>query len=149
MGKHIEVTLEVWKEIIQLYRSEKSTENEVIRELLDFYHGKNVLNTESLALPEKASWSNQGVTLPDGTVLRRVLSEKTRYGEKGEVFSGIVLNGAIVIDGKSYNTPSAAAFAVTDYGVNGWDFWEVKLPGASKWVSLHTLRVEAKLSEAK
>jgi hypothetical protein len=144
MGKHIEVTLEVWKEIIQLYRSEKSTENEVIRELLDFHHAGNLLNTESLVLPAKASWMSQGVILPDGTELRRILGEKTSYGEKGEVFSGIVQNGTLVINGKSYNTPSAAAFAITDYGVNGWDFWEAKLPSTSQWVSLHRLREQAK-----
>lgn len=48
-------------------------------------------------------------------------------------------DGALKVDGKRYQTPSAAAGAVRDGSVNGWDFWGV-LSGGGQLVSLATLR---------
>jgi predicted CopG family antitoxin len=142
MGKQIEIDLDVWKELVQLYHSEKSTENEVIRDLIESYkqfkHSENVLTKPNTEGP----WIGDDVLLPEGTELRKVLTESTRYGQKGDVFTGEIKNGTFFVSGKNYNTPTAAAQSITDYGVNGWRFWECKLPGAVKWISLDALRLK-------
>lgn len=147
MAKQIEVTLDVWKAIIQLYGSEKSTENDVIKELLDFYEfQKNLL---TVTQGSKAGWSRSGVTLPEGSKLRKVLTEKTGYGEKGEMLFAEVRNGTFVVNRKSFGTPTAAAQSITKYGINGWYFWEVMLFGTTEWVSLHGLREQARQNNVK
>jgi len=47
------------------------------------------------------------------------------------------------MNGKRYDTPSAAAVAITDNPVNGWTFWERRLPGQSEWKIIKALRKAA------
>jgi hypothetical protein len=70
--------------------------------------------------------------IPEGTELR------VTY--KGRVFSGRFERGQIVVNGQSYKSPSAAGSAVTGTSVNGWIFWECRLPGEVGWKVLDTLR---------
>lgn len=53
---------------------------------------------------------------------------------------GRVQSGALVVDGKPYDSPSAAAVAITGNAVNGWRFWECRLPGKSGWQLIGGLR---------
>jgi len=59
---------------------------------------------------------------------------------KGTVYKASVLaDGTIRYAGKCFNSPSLAAFAITDRPSNGWTFWKIKnLAGV--WVPLDTLR---------
>ena len=38
------------------------------------------------------------------------------------------------------NSPSEAAHVVTGTSVNGWTFWEARLPGESRWRLLKSMR---------
>jgi len=53
-----------------------------------------------------------------------------------------VKDGALFVEGKRYDSPSSAAISITGNPVNGWTFWEVRLPGQSEWKSMKALRPE-------
>jgi hypothetical protein len=69
---------------------------------------------------------------------------RMRY--RGQIIPGQFLNSYLVVNGKSYRSLSAAARdnARTKDGtkpqLNGWLYWEVKLPGETEWRSLGELR---------
>ena len=42
--------------------------------------------------------------------------------------------------GQTFGSPSAAAHAITQSGINGWWFWSVKRPGDPAWMQLGKLR---------
>ena len=68
----------------------------------------------------------------DGTELR------AEY--KGRAYTARIEDGRWLQDGEVQTSPSAAASAITQGGVNGWWFWSVKRPGDTKWVVLGELR---------
>jgi hypothetical protein len=45
-----------------------------------------------------------------------------------------------VQEGQTFSSPSAAAFAITQSGINGWWFWSVKRPSDPAWLQLRKLR---------
>jgi hypothetical protein len=65
---------------------------------------------------------------------------KIRGRSKGKTFLGTVTdNGTIRLQRKMYQSPTAAAVAVTKYPVDGWVFWKYeRAPG--DWVRLDELR---------
>jgi hypothetical protein len=77
-------------------------------------------------------WTYKGVTLPNGTELRR------EY--KGVIHRAKIENGKWMQGGEVRSSPSDAAFAITQSGINGWWFWTVKLPGDPEWKQLGDLR---------
>ncbi|MCX8115003.1 MAG: DUF4357 domain-containing protein, partial [Burkholderiaceae bacterium] len=77
-------------------------------------------------------WVTKGVTFPHGTEFRAT--------HKGQMHKGVVQNGALVLNGKRFNSPSAAAVSITGNPVNGWRFWECKLPGSDRWTLIAELR---------
>ena len=78
------------------------------------------------------AWTGKGVVLPEGTDLRTT--------HKGQTHEARVERGAIVYDGRPYRSPSAAGSAVTGTSINGWIFWDVRLPGEAAWQRLDALR---------
>jgi hypothetical protein len=54
-----------------------------------------------------------------------------------------VNSGALVLQGQRFDSPSAAAMSITSSAVNGWTFWEYKLPGQDRWQILKSLRRSA------
>ncbi len=48
-------------------------------------------------------------------------------------------NGRILVNGKAFDTPSAAARAVTSRSVNGWTFWRYRSPDGA-WRKIAELR---------
>ncbi|MBL7179144.1 MAG: hypothetical protein ABIK98_05595 [Pseudomonadota bacterium] len=73
-------------------------------------------------------WVIKGVTFPHGTEFR------SKY--KGYFYYGKVFGGALVLKGKRFLSPSAAAVSITRNPVDGWVFWHCKLPGHSCWVNI-------------
>ena len=126
----IEVDFDVFKALTMRRASEDVTENDVLRQMLGFPSKKNP--TVPAARPEVGDWITKGVRFPAGTEFRAKYKEQTWLGR--------VEGGALVVNGKRYDTPSAAAVAITDNPVNGWTFWECRLPGQAGWKIIKALR---------
>jgi len=109
------------------------SENDVLRQLLGLPSKRELRpSPDNTALGE---WITKGVQFPVGT--------EFRARHKGQTWLGRVEGGALVVNGKRYDTPSAAAVAITDNPVNGWTFWECRLPGQSEWKIIKALRKAA------
>ncbi len=127
----IDVDFEVFKELTVRRRSEAMTENEVIREILGLSkpatHAK-VATAGGGGMP----WVSKGVVFPHATEFRATY--------KGQQHTGTVQNGALVVNGKRFSSPSAAAISITGNPVNGWMFWECLMPGTTKWKTISEFR---------
>jgi hypothetical protein len=128
----INVDFEVYKELTARRRSEEMTENEVLREVLGLT--KAGRSSNAVAMPDTGgiAWVSKGVSFPHGTEFRATY--------KGQQFTGIAKNGALVMNGKRFTSPSAAAVSITRNPVNGWRFWECLPPGSTKWKLAAELR---------
>jgi hypothetical protein len=127
----IEVDFEVFKELTIRRTSESMTENDVIRSLL----GLDATVSKSSAKKQGAEgkpWVCKGVVFPHGTEFRATY--------KGLLHLGTVNQGALVVSGKRFTSPSSAAVSITGNPVNGWRFWECLLPGVQQWKVIAELR---------
>jgi len=133
----IEVDFDVFKALTLRRPTESVTENDVLRELLGLPPAGRVAPgapgmTVALHPAGSGSWLTKGVRFPAGTEFR------AHY--KGETHLARVEKGALVLAGKRYDTPSAAAMAITNNPTNGWTFWECRLPGAANWQMIKACR---------
>lgn len=128
----IDVDFEVFKELTVRRRSEVMTENEVIREVLGLSKPANHSKVVTASNNGGTPWVPKGVVFPHGTEFRATY--------KGQQHAGTVRNGALVLNGKRFSSPSAAAVAISGNPVNGWMFWECLIPGATKWKTIADLR---------
>lgn len=119
----IEVDFEVYKELIRRRPSEAVSENDVLRKVLGLANQKAA--TIATAGPAPGEWVTKGVRFPAGTEFRATYKGKT-YLARAE-------NGALVLNGRRFDSPSAAAMSITGKPVNGWTFWEGRLPGRTSW----------------
>ena len=126
----VEVDFEVYKQLTVRRATEQVTYNDVIRALLG-------LKTTAAKPPtpvdgsSAADWVTKGIRFPAGTDFR------SKY--KGNLITAKVEGGALVLNSKRYDSASAAAMSVTKGAVNGWVFWECRLPGQSSWKPLKSL----------
>jgi len=127
----IEVDFDVFKQLTVRRETEEISYNDVIRELLGLGQSKANQTTEE-ATTSTNDWVAKGVRFPSAT--------EFRANYKGQIRMGRVENGALIVNGKSYDSPSAAAVAITGGAVNGWRFWECRLPGKSSWQLIESLR---------
>ena len=127
----IEVDFEVFKELTIRRESESMTENDVIRLLLglDDQAPKPMAGNETTG---GKPWGCKGVAFPHGTEFRATY--------KGQLYTGVVAEGALVVQGKRFTSPSSAAVSITGNPVNGWRFWECLLPGEKHWKVIAELR---------
>ena len=125
----IEIDFDVFKEITIRRKTEDITPNDVLREL--FGLEKKQGPTPSKAQPGKP-WVVKGVEFLGGT--------EFRASHKGQMYYGKVEDGSLILNGKKFHSPSAAAVSITGNPVNGWVFWECKFPGEQNWQSINTLR---------
>lgn len=137
----IEVDFDVFKALTLRRPSESVTENDVLRELLGLPPAARAQSSALAAsaagvVSEPGAWITKGVRFPAGTEFR------AHY--KGETHVARVQNGALVLNGQRYDTPSAAAMAITGSPVNGWMFWECRLPGHTGWQMIKALRKVAR-----
>ena len=133
----LEVDFDVYKAIFSRRSNESVTENDVLRELLDL--GEEVKEPQQLQtlqshlpLETRDNWLTKGVSFPAGTEFRSTY--------KGQLYTGRVQAGALVVNDKRFESPSSAAVAITESSVNGWRFWECKMPGKSTWQLIESLR---------
>lgn len=136
----LEVDFDVYKTVTARRANESVTENDVLRELLGLPPTQQPSGVQVAASP--ASIAKTGTSPEDWVVKNVRFSPGTdfRATHKGRTYTGRVHGGALVVDGKSYESPSAAAVAITGNAVNGWRFWECRLPGKSTWQVIDGLR---------
>jgi len=128
----IEIDFDVFKALTARRTSEDMTENDVLRQLFNLGKRGPLTKTDS---PVPDDWVAKGVRLPSGTELRSTY--------KGRTYLARVTSGALVLQGQRFDSPSAAAMSITSSAVNGWTFWEYKLPGQDRWQILKSLRRSA------
>ena len=126
----IEIDFDVFKEITARRKNEAVSENDVLRELLGLPAKSAERPTPQTINPR--DWITKGVTFPEGAEFRATY--------KGRTHTARVEGGALVLNGKKYPSPSAAAVSITDSAVNGWRFWEARFPGQSGWKVIASLR---------
>ena len=126
----IEVDFDVFKAITMRRVSEEVSENDVLRELLGLPSRRGVSHAQ--ASPVQGDWVTKGVRFPVGTEFRATY--------KGQTNLARVQGGALVLNGKRFDSPSAAAISITENPVNGWQFWQCRLPGQASWQMIKALR---------
>ncbi len=140
----ISVDLDVFKTLTSMIQSEGQDHNDVLRDVLNLDSpieaeppgaGSEIPNALArLAYP--GQFYSRGLALPDGTELR------ARY--KGVQHLALIRNGRWwSADGREFSSPSAAASSITGTTVNGWRFWECRLPGKTQWQLIDALRATA------
>ncbi len=126
----IDIDFEVYKEVTARRPSEDVSENDVLRELLGLLPKQDASVSGNGTAP--GAWLTKGVVFPAGTQFR------ARY--RGQTYMACIEGGALVLDGKAFDSVSAAARSITKNNVDGWRFWECRLPNKSSWVLIKTLR---------
>jgi hypothetical protein len=125
----IEIDFDVFKEITVRRKHAEITPNDVLREVFG-------LEPRQEPLTQKAQsgkpWVAKGVVFPHGTEFRSLY--------KGQMYHAEVDDGFLVLNEKNFSSPSPAAMSITKNSVNGWKFWECKLPGKQDWQIIISLR---------
>ncbi len=125
----IEIDFDVFKAITICRSSEDVTPNDVLRELFKLKPNRDKTTSD---LTAGKPWVVKGVHFPHGTEFSAVY--------KGQSFQAIVDNGALVLNGKNFSSPSSAAVSITGNPVNGWIFWKCKMPGKQNWEIIESYR---------
>jgi len=126
----IEVDFDVFKALTARRPSEEVSENDVLRQILGLPARK--ASQAQPAAPAPGDWVAKGVRFPAATEFRATY--------KGQTYLARVEGGGLMLNGKRFDTPSAAAMSIADSPVNGWTFWEARLPGQAGWKMIKTLR---------
>ncbi len=125
----IEIDFDVFKEITVRRKHAGITPNDVLREVFG-------LEPRQESLTQKAQsgkpWVAKGVVFPHGTEFRSFY--------KGQMYYANVDDGFLVLNENNFSSPSPAAMSITKNSVNGWKFWECKLPGNHNWQIIISLR---------
>lgn len=124
----IDIDFEVFKALTARRETEAVTPNQVLRRVFGLDKPGAAAGSEG----QGEGWTWKGVRFPDGTDFR------ARYA--GRTHSARVVSGGLEINGKVVNSPSRAARVITGTSVNGWDFWECRMPGQAEWRRISSLR---------
>lgn len=131
----IEIDFDVHKRIELERKGFEESPNTVLRRLLGLPPEK--ATTQDAANDLSSAWRDKnGCTLPHGTRLRMT------YG--GRTHEGVIDHGVWIVEGETYHSPSGAAGVARTRGgfqtkLNGWNYWEVQLPGAEEWIKINDL----------
>lgn len=134
----IEIDFDIHKLIEAERGSFSDSPNEALRRLLGL--GASPNGSPTLMQAGGSSWSGRGVTLPHGTQLRMTYN--------GRQYTGVIDDGAWLVEGERFTSPSAAAGDVvsTKDGrrtqLNGWIYWYCKRPGDTDWATIKELALE-------
>jgi hypothetical protein len=120
---------DVFKALTLRRPSEAVSYNDVLRDLLGLGPDSD---PATLTDSQKGDWVVKGVRIPAGSEFRATY--------KGKTVLARVEQGALLVNGRSFNSPSAAAVSITGNPVNGWTFWECRLSGEGTWRMLKMLR---------
>lgn len=138
----IEIDFDIYKMIETERRGFNEPPYVALRRLLG-------LPEKMVELPDDDS-TREGVPfVEDGVSILHGSDARMRYQRGTQLYEGKFLDGMLVVDGKKYPTLSAAAsdLARTKDGkktsLNGWLYWEVRVPGTARWRMLKDLREQA------
>jgi hypothetical protein len=132
----IEIDFDVHKRIELERRSFSESPNAVLRRLLKI--GGAASDAGMAAEKDGRPWSGKNVVLPHGT--------EVRMEYNGRRYTGAILDGRWLVEGKAFSSPSAAAggVALTKGGqltrLDGWIYWYAKRPGDTDWIAIRELR---------
>ena len=139
----IEIDFDIHKAIVNEQRTFDEPPYLAIRRLLKLPDVPQLSIDEEVAKSGRA-WQRNGVEIPHGSPARM------SYMRGTQVFEGNFFDGRLVIDGRAFASLSEAASCLARTGLgtrtqlDGWKYWETKLPGDDKWVSLRELRRRAR-----
>jgi hypothetical protein len=135
----IEIDFDIYKKIEAERRDFSEPQYVALRRLLGLPAADQASKPQPAPTVGRARpWSGEGVLLPHGTQIRMTYN--------GRMHSGEIADGKWIVDGKEFDSPSGAAsgVAMTKRGrrtrLDGWIYWEVKLPGEANWQRLSALR---------
>lgn len=120
----IEVDFDVFKELTVRRKTEATTYNDVVRELLKLPAVSPGQSTRT-ANGRGPGWVQKGITFPNGTEFRATY--------KGKTYMSRVADNQMILDGDAMTSLSEAANRITHNSVNGWRFWEYRFPGEAEW----------------
>lgn len=126
----IEIDFDVFKALTLRRSTEDISYNDVLRELLGLSPQKS--SVSAVQVSGYGEWVTKGVHFPAGTEFRASYRGQTYYGK--------VESGGLVVDNKRFHSPSAAAVSITGNPVNGWTFWECRMPGKNSWQMIKSFR---------
>jgi hypothetical protein len=126
----IEIDFDVFKELTVRRTTESVSYNDVLRGILGLSPTKAADCT--IEKDSAGGWTTKGVNIPEGT--------EFRANHKGKAIIGRVESGSLIVNGQSFDSASSAAGSITGTSVNGWIFWECRLPGKMTWQLMKTLR---------
>jgi predicted CopG family antitoxin len=126
----IEIDFDVYKALTNKRKIEKETYNDVLRAILGL--GPLSVSERTSTNQSEGDWIYKSVHFPSGT--------EFQANYKGNMYHAQVKDGALYLNGESYNSPSAAAISITGNPVNGWIFWECRLPGQNSWKNLKSFK---------
>lgn len=119
----IEIDFDVFKELTARRKSEATTYNDVLRELLRL---PAINGASAAAMPTTGQgWVWKGTLFPNGTEFRAT--------HKGTTYTARIESNQLVLNGKAMHSPSEAATAITKGAVNGWKFWHCRFPNDTRW----------------
>lgn len=137
-------------DIHKMIESERASFDEppyvALRRLLKLPSPNRASTAEKVEIGTGTPWVEEGVAVPHGSLA------KMEYQRGSQVYEGQFLNGKLVVNGRSFDTLSAAAnaLAITKAGtkpsLNGWLYWKVKFPNETTWRSLNAMRLRARSS---
>ena len=143
MFETIEIDFDIHKMIENERRGFDEPPRIALRRLLSL-PDEEVKIVSPAGIPEGRPWREGSVEIPHGSEARMA------YQRGSQVFEGHFLNGRLVVNGQEFSTLSSAASALartkdgTVPSLNGWNYWEVKLPGQDRWLPIKLLRKRAK-----
>jgi hypothetical protein len=139
----IEIDMDVHKAIEARRESFRESPNDILRRaLLGSTSASKILTEPKAPHGKNGAWiyirSGKEASLPSGTELRGSYSGQMKFGR--------VEKGKLVVDGRSFDSPSEAAITLfrTKEGqqtnLNGWTIWEYRVSGDQVWHSFKSLR---------
>ena len=141
----IQIDFDVHKKIESERQSFSEQPNDVLRRLLGLAPPQHSSETAAQQNPPSSNrkpmpWldDESNVVLPHGTKLRMTYNKRQHLG--------VISNGKWLVEGKEFDSPSGAAggVALTKKGqktkLDGWIYWEVKLPNKEEWKPISSLR---------
>lgn len=140
----IEIDFDIHRAIENERRGFDEPPRVALRRLLKLPEESLKSRAKALVADSGRPWREGAVVIPHGSEARM------SYQRGSQVFEGRFVDGELVVQGQGFQTLSGAASALarTKDGstpkLNGWNYWEVRLPGQERWIPMSMLRSQPK-----